>query len=176
VLGLRALVPKAGAVIPIPIGFPGDLPDPACWPVVELDGVAWHVAPVYLGPVSRAQALAHADAYACELPSRALVDAIWAAADLRLDPSRLARDPAKPGAAERHARHVVALVEDAAEHGGGPFVLLAGSHKDFAREGGRVDLYGWHDLTGRPVQPWGTSHSADYVDYSQGLRLVRRMA
>lgn len=161
--------------MPAPVGWPGALPEVDAWPVVALDGEAWRVAPVYLGPVSRAQALELAEAHGCELPSPELVDAIWRAADLRLDAHALARDPSPPDAAERHAAHVGALVCGWIDLAGNvSFRLLAGSHKDFARRGARVDLYGWHDLTGRPVQPWGTSHSSGYVDYSQGLRLVRR--
>ena len=160
---------------PAPVGWPGALPEVEAWPVVEVLGASWHVAPVYLGPVSRAEALERADAAGCELPSRALVDAIWAAADLRIDPHALARDPSRPDAAERHAAHVGALVCGYVDlEGHVAFRLLAGSHKDFARSGSRVDLYGWHDRAGRVVQPWGTSHSAAYVDYSQGVRLVRR--
>lgn len=59
---------------------------------------------------------------------------------------------------------------------GQPFTLLAGTHKDFARgPGGRVDLYGWHLLTGAVVEPGRTSHNDRHIDYSQGLRLVRRV-
>lgn len=160
---------------PAPIGWPGPLPEVDAWPVVELDGVRWHVAPVYLGPASRADALVLATLHGCDLPSPELVDAIWTAADLRLDSRALARVPSAVHAAERHAAHVGARVCGYIDLAGNvSFRLLAGSHKDWARRGARVDLYGWHDLEGRPVQPWGTSHSSTYVDYSQGVRLVRR--
>jgi hypothetical protein len=60
---------------------------------------------------------------------------------------------------------------------GTAFVLLAGTHKDFAiLPGGRTDLYGWHLLSGVPIEKGATSHNETYVDYSQGWRPVRRVA
>lgn len=161
------------SVSPAPVGL-DELPPVCEWPVVELDGERWHVAPVYLAPVSRGEAVALADDWGCEVPSRALVDAIWQAADLRLDPHRITRDWSSP-------RDMVAYgaqrMRIEAAIGGRPFTLLAGSHKDLAYvDGYRVDLYGWHRLDGVPIERGRTSHGPAYVDYSQGLRLVRRCA
>jgi hypothetical protein len=115
-------------VSPAPVGL-DELPPVCEWPVVELDGERWHVAPVYLAPVSRGEAVALADDWGCEVPSRALVDAIWQAADLRLDPHRITRDWSSP-------RDMVAYgaqrMRIEAAIGGRPFEILAGSHKDLA--------------------------------------------
>jgi hypothetical protein len=164
--------------LPVPVGL-DELPPVCEWPVVELDGERWHVAPVYLAPVSRAQAVALAEAHGCELPSPELVDAIWAAADLRLSPNHLTRDWRSPKdmvAFDQQARAIEREIYRAMEQAGRPsFELLVGSHKDFARmPDGRVDLYGWHTLRGVPIERGRTSHGPAYVDYSQGLRLVRR--
>ena len=35
-------------------------------------------------------------------------------------------------------------------------------------------IYGWHHLTGQPIQPLYTGHVDLYVDYSHGIRLVYR--
>ena len=152
------------------------------WPIVELDGERWHVAPVYVAPVARADLPALCDAWGCEVPTSALVDAIWRAADLRLNPYglmrnfRIPKDMASPEAYASQRRAIereIARVLD----GRADFTLLAGSHKDFAiLPGGRTDLFGWHTLAGVPIEKGATSHDESYVDYSQGWRPVRRVA
>jgi hypothetical protein len=37
-----------------------------------------------------------------------------------------------------------------------------------------VAIYGWHRLDGTPIQPLTTVHVNWYVDYSHGIRLVKR--
>jgi len=147
---------------------------PESWPIVELAGERWHVAPRYIAPVARGDVLALADAWECDVPSRELVDAIWRAADVRLDPYSLTRPPTLAEASSWAAyADQAARIERALAGREG---LVVGTHKDFASlGGGRIDLYGWHTLAGRPIEPGRTSHSATYVDYSQGLRLVRRV-
>ena len=34
--------------------------------------------------------------------------------------------------------------------------------------------HGWHKADGKPIQPLSTVHRDTYVDYSHGVRLVRR--
>lgn len=146
------------------------------WPVVTCDGVEWFVAPVHIAPIGLRDVLAEADAWECEVPSRELVDAIWKASDLRLDPWKVARKPndyangQSPEAIEKQRARLKDLIA------GRDFRLLSGACKDFALEQGRLDLYGWHLLTGVPLEPGRTSHDETYPgDYSQGLRLVRRV-
>jgi hypothetical protein len=38
----------------------------------------------------------------------------------------------------------------------------------------RVAIYGWHQPDGQPIQPLSIVHVNRYVDYSHGVRLVRR--
>jgi hypothetical protein len=38
----------------------------------------------------------------------------------------------------------------------------------------RVEIYVWHLLNGKPIQPLYTGHVNWYVDYSHGIRLVYR--
>lgn len=145
------------------------------WPRVRLGCVEYYVAPVYLAPIARCDLDHVLRSWGCELPSRELVDAIWEAADLRLNPWKLTRRPmtwknaCSAEAFEDQRRRVEEQIA------GREFTLLAGSHKDFADLGSRVDLYGWHTLDGVPIEKGATSHNALYVDYSQGLRLVRRV-
>lgn len=149
------------------------------WPVVELAGERWHVAPVYLAPVARRDIWAVCDAWECELPTRELVDAIWRAATVRLDPLSLVRTPNDLA----NGASMVAYIDqrDRIERAlssacVGPDDLIVGTHKDFAVvDGSRIDLYGWHRLSGKPIEAGRTSHNEEHVDYSQGLRLVRRV-
>jgi hypothetical protein len=39
----------------------------------------------------------------------------------------------------------------------------------------RVAIFGWHYLSGKPIQPLYSGHVDWYVDYSHGIRPVRRM-
>lgn len=136
---------------------------------------AFLVAPRPIAPVSLEQAVEIARAHGCELPTPALVDAIWRAADLRVAP--ITRTTAHgtqlemcdPDLIADQARRIEAQI------GGRPFVLLAGSHKDvIVGPDGRVGLYGWHRLDGSPIQPPYFEHAMSWKDYSQGVRLVRR--
>jgi hypothetical protein len=61
-----------------------------------------------------------------------------------------------------------------------PGWLTAGHKKDVViaarvfESPGRVGIYGWHKLDGKPIQPLYTGHTAAHVDYSHGIRLVLR--
>lgn len=148
------------------------------WPVVTCNGVRWYVSPIYMAPVARVDVAPLCEEWSCEVPTKDLVDAIWRAADLRLDPWKVVRSPnddangRSMGAYHRQREKLERLVD------GQPYTLLAGSHKDMAivDSHGRIDLYGWHLRTGALIEKGATSHVHDYVDYSQGLRLVRRVA
>jgi len=147
---------------------------PHTWPKVIHDGVVWLVSPVYVAPVARVDLAALLNEYDCELPTVGLVDAIWRAADLKLEPHtrdwRNSADMASPRAFADQKR----IIEE--QIGGRAFTLLAGTHKDFVQVDGRVDIYGWADPRGKKLQPSPlTSHNAVYVDYSQGYRPVRRV-
>jgi hypothetical protein len=56
--------------------------------------------------------------------------------------------------------------------------LTAGHKKDVVqsrrilRKPGSIAIYGWHRASETPIQPLSTAHSADYADYSHGIRLV----
>ena len=127
-----------------------------------------------------------ADALGCSLPTRRMVDAIYAAAPLKLSP-----EPIPPGAAmvtvpvfSRHNEIVKA--QRAAVLSGFPLgVLVAGHKKDviisnLIRVGTRaatpspVVIYGWHMLDGAAIQPAYNGHGDTYADYSHGIRLVHR--
>lgn len=142
------------------------------WAEIEHRGERWLVASRYIAPVSIGQALALARANGAELPTKDLVDAIWRAADLKVEPVTMS--PNRGADPRQHAQHAAAVE---AAIGGRPFALVAGTHKDIAIcANGRAGLYGWHRRDGRIIQDCNTSaHDHAYLDYSQGVRLVKRV-
>ncbi len=111
------------------------------------------------------------------LPTPAMADAIWDAADVRLGPI-----PIPPNrwmttlpVFEDHQRKVQRQRDRAAAP---PGALVAGHKKDvvitprLADEPGRVAIYGWHYLDGEPIQRLYLGHTEDWVDYSHGIRLI----
>lgn len=155
---------------------------PEHWPIVELAGVRYAVAPRYVGGVAIGEAKAYADHYSLQLPTRALVDAIWRAADCRLDAGHFARTDhdgtgRTMGGVEilKAQNKRVQNAISAWEKRNGPARLVAGTHKDVVEEGGRLGIYGWHRLDGTPIQGPGVQykHADDWIDYSQGCRLIK---
>lgn len=140
----------------------------------------WLVAPDYIAPVGITEAEEIARLRGYELPTPALVSAIWQAADLRVEPHPMAHDgtPATMLSAETYARHA-AVVREQIE--GRVYRLLAGTHKDVVRVlypstgEEKLGIFGWHKTDGRCIQPPFTGHAGAWKDYSQGLRLVRRL-
>lgn len=142
------------------------------WVEIDHKGQRWLVASAYLAPVGIAQAAEIARANGAELPTPDLVDAIWRAADLKVAPIPMA--PNRGDNAEQFAAHAELV---AAQLDGKAFRLVAGTHKDVARcPNGKIGLYGWHRPDGRIIQDCFTGHAGAWKDYSQGLRLVRRVS
>lgn len=150
------------------------------------DGIAWLVAPDYIGPVSAGQAEAMAKAAGGELPSPALVDAIWRQADFKIVPPVRAQNIVSAAVFADQKARIQNLIGDK------PFTLLGGTYKDIVQLGGKPQLYGWHVEDGKSVAgvplhspftpgpgkiiqgPSGGAHNTSFIDYSQGVRLVRR--
>jgi N-acetyl-anhydromuramyl-L-alanine amidase AmpD len=158
-----------------------DADPPPAWVEVISNGVRWAVAPRYVAPVGIGEAVTLALREGCELPTPDLVDAVWRAADLRIAP--IVRNVANGLLADWGASSMAsaATIADQAKRidaaiGDRPFRLLAGSHKDVVRTSdGRIGLYGWHTLAGAPLQRFFGGHALSWKDYSQGLRLCRRV-
>lgn len=146
---------------------------------IEHGGKVWLVSPIYVAPVGIGQAEDIARALGCELPSPGLVDAIWRAADLKIDATKMIRKhdgtPATMDSASTHedqANRIAGLV--GARGLGIDFRLLAGAFKDVVQKDGKIGLYGWHRPDGSVIQPFYGGHARAWRDYSQGLRLVRK--
>ncbi|MGC9369961.1 MAG: hypothetical protein ACP5DX_10520 [Paracoccaceae bacterium] len=115
------------------------------------------------------------------LPTTAMVDAIYQQADVHLAPS-----PMTPGAQMESTdyfwRHNQTVEAQRAKAGQTRAALIAGQKKDIVlttrlrSKVGRVAIYGWHRLSGKPIQPLSTVHGKSYADYSHGVRLVSQTA
>jgi hypothetical protein len=121
-----------------------------------------------------------ADSFHCFLPTRKMVDDIYKAAKVKLEPVPMyAFRDSTPTMWHHHL-----MVEGQRK---GKKGLIAGIQKDVVISGkisrdpipiaigtDRVAIYGWHKLDGKPIQPLYTGHIYWWVDYSQGIRLVYR--
>ena len=100
---------------------------------------------------------------------------IWAAATTHLEPRPLTEARESPLTFLQHNR---IIEEQLAGTPRGAFV--AGIKKDVVvtnkllEKPGRVAIFGWHHPNGEPIQPLYTGHVDWYVDYSHGIRPVRR--
>ncbi len=116
-----------------------------------------------------------ADAFGCALPTRRVVDEVHRQAAVRLEPRPLtdARE-----AVETFLLHNALIEVLWADRPLG--LLVSGAKKDVAvtnrldERPGRVAIYGWHRPDGKPIQPLTIVHRDTYVDYSHGVRLMRR--
>lgn len=116
-----------------------------------------------------------ADSLYCFLPTKKMVDDIYKASNVKLEPVPLfAFRDSTPTMWHHHL-----IIEGQRQGRRG---LIAGIKKDIVISGkilrdkrpGRVAIYGWHRLDGKPIQPLYTGHVNWWVDYSQGVRLVWR--
>lgn len=145
----------------------------------------YYVAPDYLGVgtnedwarinITPYAAQRIADCFHCFLPTRKMVDDIYKAARVKLEPVPMyAFRDSTPTMWQHHL-----IIEGQRKGRKG---LIAGTQKDVVISGkllrdtkkDRVAIYGWHKLDGQPIQPLYTGHIYWWVDYSQGIRLVYR--
>lgn len=116
------------------------------------------------------------------LPSRRIVNAIWGTAEAKVDPNPLYIK----GASDLHDTEPFITVntrinEQLKKMSRWPTTsLVAGDKKDVCigpgLDGSRVSIYGWHQLNGKPIQPYPGPHNFEHVDYSHGGRMVSRAA
>jgi hypothetical protein len=124
--------------------------------------------------VSARLAQRQADSLGCILPTTQMVDQIYAAARVKLEPIPMyAYRDSTPTFWQHHL-----IIEGQRKGRKG---LIAGIKKDIVQtekmkaypNKDRVAIYGWHRLNGKPIQPLYLGHVWWYVDYSQGVRLVK---
>lgn len=113
-----------------------------------------------------------ADSFHCFLPTRKMVDDIYKAAKVKLEPVPLYA--LRDSTPTMYHHHLIIEGQRKGRKG-----LIAGIKKDVVISGkllkdkpDRVAIYGWHQLDGKPIQPLYTGHINWWVDYSQGIRFV----
>jgi hypothetical protein len=124
-------------------------------------------------PISPQSAQTISDAFGAMMPTVKMVEDITKAAKVRLEPQPLTED--RDSVAAFLKSNV--LIE---EQRAGQTSLIAGIKKDVVltnrlnEKANRVAIYGWHHHDGKPIQPLTIVHVNWYVDYSHGIRLVKR--
>ncbi len=116
-----------------------------------------------------------ADSFFCFLPTRKVVDDIYKAAKVKLEPMPMYAF--RDSTVTMYHHHLIIEGQRKLRSG-----LIAGIKKDvvisekIAKDSktNRVAIYGWHKPDGKPIQPLYTGHVSWWVDYSQGIRLVYR--
>lgn len=126
-------------------------------------------------PMTPQTAAMIADAFGCALPTRKIVDNVHRAASIKLEPRPLTKDRESPLTFLQHH-----LIIEEQRKGAALGALVSGIKKDvvvsnrLTERPNRVAIYGWHKLDGNPIQPLYPGHVATYVDYSHGIRLMKR--
>ena len=110
-----------------------------------------------------------ADTLDCFLPTRKIVDDVWAQAAVRLEPVPMYAF--RDSSVTMWHHHLIIEGQRKGHRG-----LIAGIKKDVVLSKtprpDRVAIYGWHKPDGMPIQPLYVGHVNWYVDYSHGVRLV----
>jgi len=152
----------------------------------------FHVAPDYLAlgndddyllmPMTPETAQQIADSLACFLPTRKMVDAIHAAAGVKLEPQPIPPTPAMTTVPVFVEHNEIVRTQRAAFLKTHPLGTLVSGHKKdvvisakLAGTTNKVAIYGWHRTNGVAIQPLYTGHGAGWVDYSHGIRLVSHL-
>lgn len=158
-------------------------------PVALTNRATIYVTPDYLAlgsdadyllmPMTPATAQRIADATGCLLPTRKMSDAIYANAEVKLPPQPLTPGPTMttvPVFVQHNNIVRTQRVEILKTHPLG--ALVAGDKKDvvittkLTTATNKVAIYGWHRTNSAAIQPLYLGHTAAWVDYSHGIRLV----
>jgi hypothetical protein len=114
-----------------------------------------------------------ADLFGCTLPTKMIVDAIDARAEVHLEPHPLTVDRETVKTFAQHQE----IIES--QRAGKPLgLLITGIKKDIVlsprifERPDRLAIYGWRQLDGQPIQTLTIVHWNKYVDYSHGVRLI----
>lgn len=143
----------------------------------------FYVSPDYLSignnedwarvPLTPMAAQKVADSFDCFLPTRKMVDLIYKAAEVKLEP--LPMFALRDSTPTMYHHHLIIEGQRKGKRG-----LIGGIKKDVVISGkisrnakpNRVAIYGWHMPGGKVIQPLYTGHVNWYVDYSHGIRLI----
>ncbi len=133
-------------------------------------------------PMTPSTAQYIADQTACLLPTKKLVDIIYAGAGVKLYPQPIPPSD-KMTTVPVFSQHTDSIKQQLSQIGYERSVdsIVAGHKKDIIisnkiyssdRNYDRVVIYGWHLSNHNPIQPVYNGHNAQYADYSHGVRLI----
>lgn len=116
------------------------------------------------------------DSFHCFLPTRKMVNDIYTAAAVKLEP--IPMYAFRDSTVTMWQHHLIIEGQRKGRKG-----LIAGIKKDVVISGNmtraskpdRVAIYGWHKPDGKAIQPLYTGHVNWYVDYSHGIRMIYRV-
>lgn len=162
----------------------------------KIDGkiysITYYVLPDYLAigsnkdffyvPMTPILAQKIAELVKCSLPTKRIVDAVYKAAEVKLEPQPIPPTASMTIVPVFMAHNSIVqkqLSTYLAEHA--LSALTAGHKKDivisnkiYGQSSNRVVIYGWHQLDGKAIQPLYNKHSNTWADYSHGVRLVQQ--
>ncbi|HEY1469676.1 MAG TPA: hypothetical protein VGF61_11585 [Candidatus Acidoferrum sp.] len=132
-------------------------------------------------PMNLYTAAAVAERFGFVLPTRKMVNAIYAQSRYHLAPQPLQAGPQMRSTAYYWTHNQ--MIEDQVRAIGARLgALISGDKKDVVLSNrlemhtGRIAIYGWHRGPDQPIQPLSTVHGAKYADYSHGIRLISEWA
>jgi len=155
-----------------------------------LQSVTYYVIPDYLAigcdtnyflcPMSPIIATKIADSIGCTLPTRKMVNDIYAQAALKLAPLTI------PPSGTMTTVQAFDQHNTMVRNQRNPYLttyplgtLVGGDKKDVVisnliySTANRVVIYGWHTSVGNPIQPLSNVHADTYMDYSHGMRFIQ---
>lgn len=151
--------------------------------------ITYHAAPDYLAvgsdedyflmPMTPLLAQRLANALGFTMPTRRMVDQIWQAAPLKLNPQPIPPSDQMNTIPVMFTHNTMVREQrDTHIQQHPPGTLVAGHKKDVIisnriyTTANSVVIYGWHYTNGNPIQPVFAGHGETYADYSHGIRAV----
>ena len=137
-------------------------------------------------PMTPAVAQYLANQMDCLLPTKKIVDIIYAEAGIKMDPQPIPPSD-KMTSVPVFSQHTELIKQQISQIGYDRSAdsIIAGHKKDIIisnkiysrdRNYDRVVIYGWHLSVNNPIQPVYNGHVALYADYSHGVRLISNIA
>jgi len=129
-------------------------------------------------PMNLYTALEIAKRYGFFLPTRKIVDALFAQSAFHLTPEPMPPGPRMTSTAYYWEHNQRIKKQRLALRFLPLGALISGHKKDVVMTNrlvpgqGKIAIYGWHRPSGVPIQPLSMVHGAGYADYSHGVRLI----
>ena len=136
----------------------------------------------FLCPMSPVLGQTIADSLNCSLPTRKMVNQIWSAASVKMQPEPIPPSPQMITVPVFARHNSLVWIQRQSFFSENPLGnLVSGNKKDVVISNliynypppGRVVIYGWHYPSGKNIQPLYAGHIDTYADYSHGIRLIQ---